>query len=254
LADKLVQIEQLRVAYKRNGFRVPALDGVDLSLEQGQTCTVIGPSGCGKSTLLFVLAGLFTHDEVEVSGRALYPDRRRVALILQDYGLLPWKTVWDNAALGLTIRGAARQEKQIVVAQILKELGLWELKDRFPAQLSGGQRQRVAIARAMAIRPELLLMDEPLSSLDALTREVLQESLLAIWKKTRMSLILVTHSIEEAVLLGQQVLVMSPGPAHILYVLENGSVGDPGFRKQPTYFEQCLKVRKLLERGVVGVC
>lgn len=250
LVNKLVRIEQLRVAYKQGRAWVPVLAGVDLLLEPGQTCAIIGPSGCGKSTLLYMLAGLFHCGEVEVSGRVNCPERNRVALILQDYGLLPWKTVWDNTSLGLTIRGAAAQEIRAVVTQILTELGLWELRSRFPAQLSGGQRQRVAIARALAINPELLLMDEPFSSLDALTRESLQETLLAIWQKTKMSLILVTHNIEEAVLLGQRVLIMSPGPARILYVLENKAVGEPGYRKQRAYFTRCLEVRELLEQGM----
>jgi len=254
LANDLVNIEKLQVSYRKSGSLVPALENVDLYLEQGQTCTVIGPSGCGKSTLLFILAGLFTDAEVEVRGRVLCPEKHRMALILQDYGLLPWKTVWDNAMLGLNIRGMSNEAKKGGLVKILQDLGIWEFKDRFPAQLSGGQRQRVAIARALALEPELLLMDEPLSSLDALTREALQELLLDICRKTKMSLILVTHNIEEAVLLGRQVLVMSPGPGRILNVLENSSAGNIGYRNQQAYFERCLKIRKILERGINDAC
>jgi len=186
------------------------LNEISLAIERGELVTLLGPSGCGKSTLLFVLAGLFTHGEVEVSGRVLCPDKRRVALILQDYGLLPWKTVWDNAALGLTIRGAAGQEKQMVVGQLLKELGLWELRERFPAQLSGGQRQRVAIARCLAMDPEIMLLDEPTSALDpAMTNEVL-----SIVKKLvgrGLTMLIVTHEMSFAQEVASRVLFIEDG-------------------------------------------
>ncbi|RYD01855.1 hypothetical protein N752_28010 [Desulforamulus aquiferis] len=209
--DTMVQVNGLSVAYWHQGARVKALEEVTFTIPKGGTCSIIGPSGSGKSTLLYVLSGLMDNfsGEVLIEGKPVSRGRRKTALILQDYGLLPWKRVWDNAALGLTIRGVSNKEIEDILGPILQELGLWELRDRFPAQLSGGQRQRTGIARALALKPDLLLMDEPFSALDALTREALQQQVQRIWSKGNMSVALVTHSIEEAIFLGQRIIVLS---------------------------------------------
>ena len=183
----MVLIENLVVTYKTPSANVEALGGVSFRVATGEICAIIGPSGCGKSTLLYVLAGLLPHFEgrVMVDGEPVRPGRRKTALILQDYGLLPWKNVFENVALGLEIRGVAHAERKEKVTALLRELDLYEVRQLYPGQLSGGQRQRVAIARVLALNPDLLLMDEPFSSLDALTREALQESLLEIWRRSR---------------------------------------------------------------------
>ncbi|MBO8128881.1 MAG: ABC transporter ATP-binding protein [Peptococcaceae bacterium] len=244
----MIEVCNLKVTYRQHNGTVPAIRDVSFRLEGGSSCAVIGPSGCGKTTLLYVLAGLRQEfeGEVRIKGAPVRPRRLETAVILQDYGLLPWKTVWQNAVLGLEIRRISRDEIRSRVSRILKELGLWELRNLYPPQLSGGQRQRVAIARSLALRPDVLLMDEPFSSLDALTRESLQENLLQIWQRTKMTVVIVTHSIEEAVFLGQKIIVMSPRPAICLAEVTNKGVGTPGWRKSREFHRLCTYLRELL--------
>lgn len=170
------------------------------------------------------------------------PRRPGTALIMQDYGLLPWKTVFQNAALGLQIRRLPTEAAK----QALDEVGIAHLASRWPNQLSGGQRQRVAIARALALSPDLLLMDEPFSALDALTREEMQDLLLKIWQRHQTSMVLVTHSIPEAVYIGRQILVLSPGPGRVIGYFRNSAVGD---RKSKEFYEMVNAVRTALEKG-----
>jgi len=222
-----------------------ALCDVSLTLPMGETLAVVGPSGCGKTTLLSMIAGLLTPTEgiLLVGGKPVAPRRPGTALIMQDYGLLPWKTVFQNVALGLQIR----KQPLDAAHQALAEVGLSHLASRWPHQLSGGQQQRVAIARALALSPDLLLMDEPFSALDALTREEMQEMLLDIWRRRKTSIILVTHSITEAVYIGQQIVVLSPGPGRVVGHFRNPAVGD---RKSRTFHEMVNAVRDALEKGV----
>ncbi len=247
----MLNIENLEVTYQsKNSFQ--ALRGVSFILEKGHTCAIIGPSGCGKSTLLYVLAGLLEHTggQVLINSEPVRPKRRETALILQDYGLLPWKTALENTSLGLEIRGVSRQEKLAVVEEAMKELGIWEFRDNYPVQLSGGQRQRVAIARSLTLKPDLFLMDEPFSSLDALTREGLQNTLLEFWQKRRSTIVLVTHNIEEAVFLGQRILIFSGSPGRILHIIENGEMGERDYRNKQLFYQRCSRVREIIERGV----
>jgi NitT/TauT family transport system ATP-binding protein len=247
----MVKVSGLEVTYVNNNTRVPALSGVSFTLDRGDTCAIIGPSGCGKSTLLYVLAGLLrpTGGEASINGEPVRPKRRETALILQDYGLLPWKTALRNTSLGLEIRGVPRQECLEAAEESMKELGIWEVRDRYPAQLSGGQRQRVAIARSLTLKPDLFLMDEPFSSLDALTREGLQNTVLDFWQKRKSTMVLVTHNIEEAVFLGRKILIFSAGPGRILHTVENSEMGDSGYRNRPIFYDRCSRVREIIERG-----
>lgn len=244
----MVETRGLSAAYRQENGEVPALRGVSFAVPAGGTCALIGPSGCGKSTLLYVLSGLLEgfSGQVLVDGRPVQPLRRQTALILQDYGLLPWKRVYDNVALGLEIRGVPAGEKAARVERVLTEVGLWEMRRRYPSQLSGGQRQRTGIARALALEPDLLLMDEPFSSLDALTREHLQGLLLDIWNRKRMTVVLVTHSIEEAIYLGQLIVVMSGQPGQVIDVVENPRVGEAGYRKTADYHALTTRLREKL--------
>lgn len=248
----MIKVNRLEVTYTNKNTRVTALTDVSFNLSKGHTCAVIGPSGCGKSTLLYVLAGLLkqTRGEAAVNGEPVRPKRRETALILQDYGLLPWKTALQNTALGLVIRGLSPKESLAAAEKSMKELGIWEVRNHYPAQLSGGQRQRVAIARSLTLEPDLFLMDEPFSSLDALTREGLQDTLLGFWKKSRATMVLVTHSIEEAVFLGQKILIFSAGPGRILHTVENYEMGDRDYRQNPLFYDRCSRVREIIERGV----
>lgn len=196
----------------RNGS-VPALLDFDLDVADGEFLCVVGPSGCGKSTFLRILAGLESHTSGEVSIRpGSDPTKPLNNVVFQEYAIFPWKTVRDNVAFGLQMRGVPRRERHEVADAWLARVGLRKFADYFPAQLSGGMKQRVSIARALANDPEVLLMDEPLGALDAQTRTVLQEELLRIWEETRKTVVYVTHSIDEAVLLGDRVVIMTAHP------------------------------------------
>lgn len=252
----MIQVQSLQVTYTKQNVTVPAIQDVSFRVEEGSSCAIIGPSGCGKTTLLYVLAGLlpgFT-GRVLIKGEPVRSRRLGTAVILQDYGLLPWKTVWENAVLGLQVRKTPKEEIKTKVSGILQELGLQELAALYPSQLSGGQRQRLAIARALALRPDVLLMDEPFSSLDALTRETLQENLLHVWQRNKITMVIVTHSIEEAVFLGEKIIVMSPRPATCLAQVTNEGVGGTGWRKDKEFHDLSTHLRELLTGKGHSLC
>ncbi|HVB05597.1 MAG TPA: ABC transporter ATP-binding protein [Acidimicrobiales bacterium] len=197
---------------------VEALAPVDLEVGRGRFVTLIGPSGCGKTTLLRIVAGLLTADlgSVSLFGEPVERARanKRIGFVPQSLGLLPWRTVLANVRLPLEVNRRANRPARDPVA-ILEAFGLADYLDFRPAQLSGGMRQRVAIARAFAFSPPVLLMDEPFAALDELTREVLRHELLALWQSEQTTVLFVTHSVTEAVLLSDEVVVMSPAPGRI---------------------------------------
>ncbi len=226
-----------------------ALGGVTFSVKEGEICAIIGPSGCGKSTLMLILDGLLkpTSGEVLIDGEPVNGPPQQASLILQDYGLFPWKTVYENVALGLRFRGVSKSEERRIVGDLLKRFGLSGFEDHYPKQLSGGMRQRVAIARALAINPKILFMDEPFSSLDALSREKMQDLLLNLWKESGATIVLVTHSIEEAVFVGRKIIVLTDRPGRVKAIIDNPSAGYVGYRYTEEYFEKCKEVRKSIE-------
>ncbi len=204
---------------------VHALRNFSLGVREGEFLCLVGPSGCGKSTFLRIVAGLATAtaghlevrrgttgDPVQVTGGSAIPSRPLSAMVFQEYAVFPWKTVLDNVAFGLQMRGVPRAERQAIAMDWIDRVGLRRFAHHYPPQLSGGMRQRVGIARALANDPEILLMDEPLGALDAQTRTILQEELVRLWEESRQTVIYVTHSIEEAVLLGDRVLLMTAHP------------------------------------------
>jgi NitT/TauT family transport system ATP-binding protein len=193
---------------------VHALGPLDLDIAAGEFCCLVGPSGCGKSTYLRLVAGLLRPSAGRLEIRATSPDP--AAMIFQDYGIYPWKTVLSNVRFGLDVQGVPRREATARARDWLARLGLTDFADSYPAALSGGMRQRVSIARALAVEPEILLMDEPFAALDAQLRTILQEELLAICDTDRRTVLFVTHSLEEAIVLGDRVLVMSARPGRIL--------------------------------------
>jgi NitT/TauT family transport system ATP-binding protein len=243
-----LRADAVGVVYRGVGAVVRALDGVDLAISAGESVAMIGPSGCGKSTLLLAVAGLIapTSGTVSIAGTAVTGPRLRTALILQDFGLLPWKTVAENAELGLLIRRRPRDERRGRALDALDRVGLAEFAAAYPAELSGGMRQRLALARALALDADLLLMDEPLSALDALTREDLQGLLLELWRDRGHTALLVTHSIEEAVYLGQRVVVMTQRPGRVAAVVENPGMGQQGYRSTEAFYATCARLRTLL--------
>jgi ABC-type nitrate/sulfonate/bicarbonate transport system ATPase subunit len=252
----MLEFDNVSMVYEGSDHSVRALDALSLSVAAGEPVAVIGPSGCGKSTLLLIAAGLLkpTEGAVRVGGSAVEGPRRETALILQDFGLLPWKTVEANAALGLTVRGVARAEVRTRVAEALERVGIAEFARAYPAELSGGMRQRLALARAVALDADVLLMDEPLSALDALKREDLQNVLLELWQRRGHAHVLVTHSIEEAAFLGRRVVVMSPRPGRVSAIVESEGMGSAGYRASGEFFQVVTQLRSVLaEEGAFAV-
>ena len=177
------------------------LQDISFNIENGKSLSIIGPSGCGKTTLLYMIAGLIrpSGGTILLNNREIKAPDSKTAFILQDYGLLPWKSVIQNVSLGMKIKKYPKEIIAAVTEKILHDLGIYAHRDKYPATLSGGEKQRVAIARALSTEPEILLMDEPFSSLDTLTREKLQQAVYDIHRKGNLTLLTVTHSIEEAV-------------------------------------------------------
>jgi NitT/TauT family transport system ATP-binding protein len=220
---QLIVIEGVSKRYLSSSGPVDALDDVSLAVAEGEFCTLIGPSGCGKSTLLGMLGGLVAPDR----GRLLVadqpmtaPDPRRVATVFQDAGLFPWRTALENVEFGLELQGMPAPHRRRTAGELLGPLGLAGFADKYPRELSGGMKQRVAIGRALAIDAKILLMDEPFGALDEQTRLLMGEWLLDIWRRTGKTVIFVTHSLHEALVLSTRVAIMTARPGRIKSVLE----------------------------------
>jgi len=207
----------VRKVYRKDGREMPVLDVERFAAREGEFITIIGPSGCGKSTFLHIMGGFIPADSgtIRVYGTAVNgpgPDR---GMMFQEFALFPWKTVAGNVAWGLEAQGFGRAEIDDTVRAYLDLMGLAEFKNHYPAEISGGMKQRVALARVLAFNPKVLLMDEPFGALDAQTRETMQEEVTRIWERTRKTIVFVTHDIEEAVYLGDRVVVLSARPGRI---------------------------------------
>lgn len=220
-----IVITDVSKRYQTRHNEVTALDGVNLRIEPGEFMCIVGPSGCGKSTLLRMVAGINSCDSGRIdldNTAASQPNDRHAqpttAMVFQEYALFPWRTVLDNVVFGLEMRNIARTERQAIAHEYLGRVGLTRFADAYPHQLSGGMKQRVAIARALANNPAVLLMDEPFAALDAQTRQLMQEELLRICEAERKTVIYVTHALDEAVLLGDRVALMTARPGRIKQV------------------------------------
>lgn len=242
----MVKLEKVSYSYPGGGKRI--FDQFDWEVDSAQSWAVLGPSGCGKTTLLYLLAGLVLPQSgrVTVDQQVLTRPRPQTGLVLQDYGLLPWATVAQNVNLGLQMRGFygpdGRHAPLPAVAAPLQppdfwlhRLGISEVAGAYPGQLSGGQRQRTAIARTLVLQPDLLLMDEPFSSLDPLTRKDLQLLTLQLWREARFTCVVVTHAIEEALIMGQSIMVMGSLPDRQMSYLANPLFGQPVDRDSLVY-------------------
>ena len=212
--DPKIRAKSVSRYFGSKNDRVHALGPLDLEIEQGEFVCIVGPSGCGKSTFLRMVAGLINPSDgtVEIAATTDHP----TAMVFQDYSIYPWKKVLDNVRFGLDIAGVPKKEGNERARKYLGKLGLADREAAYPATLSGGMKQRVAIARALAVEPEILLMDEPFAALDAQMRQILQEELLALWQADRRTVLFITHSLDEAILLGDRVLVMSSRPGKII--------------------------------------
>jgi NitT/TauT family transport system ATP-binding protein len=217
-ADPKIRIEHL---VKRYGDRT-VLNDVSFDVQPGEIVSVVGPSGCGKTTLLRCVVGLMkpTEGTVFVSGSPVSGPPADVAMVFQHFGLFPWKTVAANVAFGLTAHGVSKKEAAPRVSELIKLVGLEGFEKAYPYQLSGGMQQRAGLARALAVEPGVLVMDEPFAALDAQTRDILQLELLRIWQTRSAAMMFVTHSIDEAVLMGDRIVILRGRPSSIFDIVE----------------------------------
>ena len=194
-----------------------ALKNASLAVSPGEFVCIIGPSGCGKSTLLHMIAGFLkpTEGALRFRGRPIEAPGPERGVVFQEYALFAWMTVRQNVEFGLKMRGVGKAERRDKARRFLEVVGLAKMADRYPHELSGGMRQRVAVARALVNEPEVLLMDEPFAAVDAITRATLQDELLRLWQEFRISVVFITHNIDEAIFLGQRIVVMSAHPGSI---------------------------------------
>ena len=205
-----------------DGAGVLALSDIDFEVLDDEFITVIGPSGCGKTTLLRIIAGLIPYDQGEITideRRVTAPGPER-AVVFQNFALMPWADVLTNVTFGLDVRGIDKAQSQAKARELIKLVGLDGFEKRLPKELSGGMQQRVGLARALAVEPRILLMDEPFGALDEQTRRLLQEQLLALWERERKTVVFITHSMDEAVLLGDRVMLMTPRPGRIKEMID----------------------------------
>mgnify|MGYP002746902166 CR=1 FL=1 len=248
----LLCFEGISVDYGTGDDAVHALADAALCVARGTVCALIGASGCGKSTLLRVGAGLLrpTAGMVTADGVPVDPRTLRIGFLPQNYGLLAWKTVRENILLGAEIKGARQTEQAMIFDELVSDLGLAALMDRYPHELSGGQQQRVGLARVFLLAPDLLLMDEPFSALDAITRESMQEVFLSLWKKYAVTTLLVTHYVEEALTLAGRIAVMCGTPGRVAEIMDNPYAGDLAHRSSQAFFAMGQELRAKIEGGV----
>lgn len=224
---------------------LPVLQDISLTLDKEEFIALVGPSGCGKSTLLNITSGLLEADSGTVRFTEIVSGHEpRMSIVFQETGLFPWRSVHDNIAFGLETSGIPTAEREERIRHYIELVGLQGFESSFPHQLSGGMRQRVGIARALAIEPDLLLMDEPFSALDAQTRTIMQEELVTLWEKTRLTTLYVTHNIQEAVMLADRVVLLSRRPGRISSILE---ITIPrSERSKPEYAEEIAEYIRII--------
>ena len=217
---KKLKIENLYKRFSVNGEEINILNNINLTIEQGEFITIVGHSGCGKSTLLKIICGLetLTEGSITYGGKELKePDTTR-GMVFQEHRLLPWLSIKDNIGFGLF--NYSKEEREKLVNEHIELVKLTDFKDAYPSQLSGGMSQRAAIARGLVNNPEILLLDEPFGALDALTRIQMQQEILKIWERQKTTMIMVTHDIDEAIYLGQRIVVLSSRPGKIKDIIE----------------------------------
>lgn len=255
----MIEVQNLKFGYGNGAF---LFEDFSFTIRRGEAWTVIGPSGCGKTTLLYLIAGLKkpVGGEILIGGEKIIRARPSTGLVLQDHGLLPWATILENTRLGLKIRKfygpdgkhspvdvqLDEKKDESRVNYWLNWLGIDQLKDMYPAQLSRGQRQRAAIARTLILEPDFLLMDEPFSALDAPIREELQQVMNSFHQESGLTSLTVTHDIEEAVVLGDKILILGNSCNRVPRVIDNHLSGEMDKRTDPDFIKRCVELRDLL--------
>jgi NitT/TauT family transport system ATP-binding protein len=251
----IIEVDQLTIAYARarDASSILAVADIDLSVAEGEVVTVLGPSGCGKTTLLNAIAGLVrpTSGEVRLDGRRITkpgPDR---AVVFQQHALLPWRTVQDNIRFAIEMQPARRRDADKQIRQVVELVGLTGFESAYPRELSGGMQQRVGLARALIADPRILLMDEPFGAVDALTREVMRQEIERILIDTKKTVVFITHSIDEAILLGDRVVVFTPRPGRITFTANVG-LRRPRYAYDARADERYIELRQQLWELLVG--
>lgn len=248
----MLEISNLSVSYTSQKNTINALGPINMEIESGDIIAIIGPSGCGKSTLLHVLSGIIKEysGQATLNGTKLNPKVHDIGFIPQNFGLLPWKNVEKNCLLSLKIKQKAiNSELKEKIDYIMNKLNINDIKNRYPKGLSGGQKQRAAIARAFIMNPDLLLMDEPFSALDALTREEAQELFIDVWNQYKPTTIFVTHSIEEAIYIGKKIIIMSLCPGNIVETIDNPLFNTENLRENEEYLKLSSHIRNIIKKG-----
>jgi NitT/TauT family transport system ATP-binding protein len=255
-ARPYIEVKSVSQVFRRGGTTTHALDRIDLTVTEGEFVAIVGPSGCGKSTLLRIIAGLLRHTggSVLLDGKEVTGAQTGLGIVFQSPVLLEWRNVLDNVLLQLELRDLDPKAYVARAHELLAKVGLGEFHDRRPRELSGGMRQRAAIVRALIHDPPLLLMDEPFGALDALTREQMRIDLEELWMQTAKTVLFITHSIDEAVLLADRVIVMSPRPGRIEQVYEIALPRPRGLaaRSHPLFIEATQRITDLfLSKGIL---
>jgi len=251
----VIEVENITKTFPSEKTRILVLDNVSFSVGKEEFMCIVGPSGCGKSTLLRMMAGLEKPDSGRIlfNGQPITGPSRRIAMVFQLFGLLPWKTALENVEVPLEVLGIVKQSRVHVAEEYLQMVGLEGFENTYPHDLSGGMKQRVGIARALALKPEVLLMDEPFSSLDELTAKTLRELVLNIWRNPTLptnTFIMVSHNVEEAVFMADRVVIMSPRPGKVVgEVKVNIPRPRSKYLRDDEYFKYVDEVMNLLEKG-----
>ncbi len=239
----MLTLKNISKNYTDEGKKAVILDDINLEFKTGELTTLIGPSGCGKSTLLRIISGLTPPSH----GQLVWAETPQIGFIFQNYALFPYLTVFENIEFGLKMKGTSKAERIKIVNELIEEVGLKGYADKHPKELSGGMKQRVGIARALAISPNVLLMDEPFSSLDEFTAEDLRALLLNLWSKKHLSVIMVTHLIREALQLADQIVVLSTKPGRIKKVMTN-ELARPRNLRSDEFFKQEDRLKELIHQ------
>ena len=254
----VIEVEKVKKSFVSDKTAILVLDDVSFNVGKDEFLCIVGPSGCGKSTLLRMMAGLEKPDSGRIlfKGQAIATPSPKVAMVFQLFGLLPWKTALENVEVPLEVLGIAKQSRAHVAEEYLRMVGLEGFENTYPHDLSGGMKQRVGIARALALKPDVLLMDEPFSSLDELTAKTLRELVLNIWRDPSLPIntfIMVSHNVEEAVFMADRVVVMSPRPGKVIGEIKI-DIPRPRseYLRDKQYFNYVDKVVSLLEKGKAG--